>query len=163
MAHKEHRFLFQQLGEHLREDPGHLLQIFVGCQKGRPNPKALKPPPNSLRLPNHGVIFHAVEQMGGLHHHIRHPIGQHPLQGGRHGVDLHPLLPQLADDHPAGPGPVHPPVRESPGQIGLDPVYGFLSGVVVGRTEAHHQKCFFLIQCRFLLRASPVCHPPPQT
>ena len=67
--------------ELLRQDPSHFLQVLLGGQERRANPEPPEPLPEPLRLPEHGVVFHAVEQMGGLDHHVGDAIGQHPLQG----------------------------------------------------------------------------------
>lgn len=154
VPHQQHGLFLAQIGKLRRQDFRHPLQIPVGSQKRRADAQVLKPAPVCLSLPEHLVVFYPVEQVRRLNQHIGDPVPEHPLQRIRHGICFNSLPPQLLNDHSAGPGPVNLAVRKGLSQIGLNLIDGFLSGVVVRRAKAHHQKRFILFQCRFPFWAS---------
>ena len=71
-------------------------------------------------------------------------LGLQTLHGLGHGVDFHPVpLLELSDNHPAGEGSAHLPVREGFSQHFLCGGDGALKGIRIGSAERNSKNRFF--------------------
>ena len=103
-----------------------------------------QPQPERLQLRKHLLVFLPVHHMGGLDGHMGIALGLQTLHGLGHGIDFHPVpLLELSDNHSAGEGPAHLPVRKGFPQHFLCGSDGALKGIRIGSAERNSKNRLF--------------------